>query len=248
MFKFLIVSALCLCAYSSTNLEKAKAILASSNTSVGVRYDLERLTTKGHTRNSYKTARKHLFGTLHLERDNGNAAYIRDVYCDEVYTNSTPRIGKIGKGRIPNHEVVNCEHTWPQSKFDRGALSRYQVGDLHHLYPSQNRANSTRGNYNFGKVDAKNSRLDYCPASKFDGNTYEPPTYHKGNVARAMFYFAVRYDRKINSQMEETLRQWHELDPVDEEERLRNDRIEDIQGNRNPFIDAPDLVSRITDF
>jgi endonuclease I len=41
---------------------------------------------------------------------------------------------------------------------------------------------------------------------------------------------------------------WHESDPVDQEELERNQMVFEIQGNRNPFIDQPNLVSQISDF
>jgi endonuclease I len=70
----------------------------------------------------------------------------------------------------------------------------------------------------------------------------------RGNVARALFYFAVRYDQPIDDREERILRKWHAEDPPDAGERARNDRVERAQGNRNPFVDRPELVARIRDF
>ena len=77
---------------------------------------------------------------------------------------------------------------------------------------------------------------------------FEPPENHRGNVARALFYFSVRYKIQIDPLEEGYLRDWHREDPVDAEERKRNDEIFKIQQNRNPFIDEPLLVDDIRDF
>ena len=79
-------------------------------------------------------------------------------------------------------------------------------------------------------------------------NYFEPPQRHKGNVARALFYFSVRYRLAISATQEAHLRAWHRKDPVDESEKNRNDLVQEIQGNRNPFIDFPHLVDSIDDF
>jgi len=43
-----------------------------------------------------------------------------------------------------------------------------------------------------------------------------------------------------------TLLIWHEADPVDNKERIRNNLIYDkYQGNRNPFIDHPEFARMI---
>lgn len=196
-----------------------------------------------------KRAKKELFGFVELETDN-EGKYVFDVYCREYIRNG------VGRNRIPNNSVMNTEHTWPQSK---GAKAEPKRGDLHHLFPTNSRANSTRGNHPFGEVVGKDAHYD-CPASqaghiinpktgkKGTVRGFQPPPEHRGNVARAMFYFATRYGYKIDALQEYYLRKWHNEDPVDDREQLRNDNIEQVQGNRNPFVDYPRLVDRITDF
>jgi len=200
-----------------------------------------------HKSIGYRGARKVLFGKIHL-REDSSGYYVQDVYCRKKITRN---VTHVGPNIIPNNNVVNCEHTWPQSRFNRSFPKNLQKSDLHHLYPTDSRANSTRGNNEFAEVDG--DRLDNCDGSyygveKWNGDYFEPPNEHKGNVARALFYFSIRYKLKISSTEEEYLKKWHELDPVDANELERNNIIHSVQGNRNPFIDYPELVSRIRDF
>lgn len=202
----------------------------------------------------YDGARVYLLGKFYL-RDNGGGNYsIVDVYCDAEKTAEDFRDGAgPAPNKIPDNNVINVEHTWPQSrfstKFDRGL----QKADLHHLFPTDSQINSVRGNNSFGEVIKDTKQLD-CPASRFGksdqgGNDiFEPPQNHKGNVARALFYFSLRYDLPIDPVQENFLRQWSKEDPVDEEEIRRNEDIYKAQGNRNPFIDFPYLEDRLNDF
>src|SRR5690606_37264088 len=120
------------------------------------------------------------------------------------------------------------------------------------LFPTTSSVNGIRGNDEFGEV-AHATKLP-CSITKkgtVGGSgqpVLEPPQSHKGNVARALVYFAVRYGKRISSQEEQFLRVWHVEDPVDEEEALRNEQVFDLQGNRNPFIDHPQWADAIQDF
>lgn len=65
-------------------------------------------------------------------------------------------------------------------------------------------------------------------------------------------YFLVRHpgyvgDRNVETSPEDLkqLLEWHEEYPVTDYERHRNESIQDLQGNRNPFIDFPELAERI---
>ncbi len=196
---------------------------------------------------SYKEARTYLFGQIYLE-ENAGKYFVTDVYCQKEFGESTG----VGPGKIPDHQALNCEHTWPQSRFNSRENKTTQKGDLHHLYPADSRANSTRGNIPFGEVNGE--EVTGCPLSERGDDIYtgissfEPAKYHKGNVARALFYFSVRYRIDIDDSEEVFLRQWHKDDPVDADEIKRHEMIYDIQGNRNPFIDEPSLVDQIDNF
>ena len=159
--------------------------------------------------------------------------------------------------RIPKAEILNCEHTWPQSKFSSAFPKDTQKADLHHLYPADSKVNNTRGNLPFADVTPTND-IPNCPDSglgvpengrgQSSSLYFMPPGDHQGNVARALFYFSVRYNMPIDPIQEEYLRKWHLDDPVDQSELERNNLIEEIQGNRNPFTDLPETVQLISDF
>ena len=68
-----------------------------------------------HKSIGYKGARKVLFGKIHLQED-GDGYFIKDVYCRKKITRSQSRLGP---NIIPNNNILNCEHTWPQSRFTR---------------------------------------------------------------------------------------------------------------------------------
>ncbi len=200
-----------------------------------------------HIMLSYKDARKLLFGKIDLDEDT-QGYFIRDVYCNrDVHGDG------IGPNQIPG--TLNCEHTWPQSKFSNAFPRDLQKGDLHHLYSTNARANSTRGNNPFAEVINGDEPAPNCDASMIGGAKdhmggiyFEPPAEHKGNVARSLFYFSTRYQLPIDSVQEAYLRQWHKEDPVTDADRKRNDAIFAEQKNRNPFIDFPELVDHISDF
>lgn len=154
----------------------------------------------------------------------------------------------------------NREHIYPQSRGNYGDLynlppaginkwtlsSADDIGaglsDAHHLRAADGQENSSRNNRNYG--------IDY------NGPTGNPGTW-RGDVARAVFYMAVRYNglNVVNGNPSEniigqigdltTLLSWNKLDKSDDFEMNRNNYIYTWQMNRNPFIDYPDLADYI---
>lgn len=200
---------------------------------------------------SYRDARRHLFGDIHLRRDD-NGYYVKDIYCEEKITDSMDRIGP---GQIPNANNMNTEHSWPQSKFTGNFPRDLQKSDLHHLFPTNSRANSIRSSYHFSNVEPGEGELEDCEGSRLGISIYggsrtyfSPPRGYRGDIARAVLYFSVRYQIPIPTGEERALKEWNKDDPVSEDEITRNQKIYQIQGNRNPFIDYPELVDLIDDF
>ncbi len=209
-----------------------------------------------HKAIGYNNARKVLLGDMYLLEKNGQYG-VFDFYCEHDYLQSEfPSGNGPAPGQIPDHRVVNIEHTWPQSRFNGRFSKEEQKSDLHHLYPTDSQMNSVRGNFEFGEV-AKDSKNLKCPTVRIGqpaadhnqaGPVFEPPEDHKGRVARALFYFSVKYDLPISRGEEMTLRAWHQTHPVDEFEKERNRKVFEIQGSRNPFVDYPELANSIQDF
>lgn len=214
---------------------------------VGANCDTAQKDCYQHKSVGYNTARKLLMGQLHLQGSSGDYS-VYDVYCDRDFTSP-----EVGPGKVPASASLNTEHTWPQSRFNGSMGKDIQKSDLHHLFPTDSEMNGVRGNHKFGDVDVPRKVLK-CPAVKIgtaNGGSeqiFEPPTDHKGNVARALFYFSVRYKISIDPREENFLKSWSRLDPVDQAERDRNDAIAKIQGIRNPFVDYPELAEDIADF
>ncbi|ACU07315.1 Endonuclease I [Flavobacteriaceae bacterium 3519-10] len=171
----------------------------------------------------------------------------------------------------------NREHMVPQSTFN----SSYPMySDLFYVIPTDARINQLRSNYPYGKAGSLNyytfrngSKISRngTPNSGYTGRVYEPVDEFKGDIARSLLYFAVRYEGKLSSfnfyngtsaandtspfdGTEEKafenwyiamLLQWHQLDPVSPRETDRNNVVFTLQKNRNPFIDHPEWVTAI---
>ena len=201
------------------------------------------------------------------QQDPTDPTRIIDIYKNQSFT--------VGSG-------YNREHSWART-YGIGDLTDENVAftDTHHLFLSDITYNSNRGSKFF----------DYCPsgcsedvtlfnpangmgggAGTYPGNSnwtngsaYEVWHFRRGDIARAQFYMALRYEggthsvtgysepdlQLIDGQNQfgqpfmgqlSTLVQWHLEDPVDDEERARNDHIYSVQGNRNPFVDHPEWV------
>ncbi len=161
------------------------------------------------------------------------------------------------KGEWDGGTTWNREHVWPQSLswFDNTSNStRGAGGDIHHIRPESNSVNSSRGNLKMGEVNG-GSPTKYSNgviAGYRAGDYFEPNDCSKGDVARIFFYMMVRYSQTDSSypitrtaQSLQMLLEWHLLDPVDDLERVRNERAYGYQGNRNPFIDYPEFAELI---
>ena len=104
-----------------------------------------------------------------------------------------------------------------------------------------------------------------APFASTDSDSWEPPAAVKGDIARALFYMAVRYRGDVTNEPAlyltdateqiasttnlmgrlSTLLRWSHADPVDGSEQLRNEGVYLYQGNRNPFVDHPEWVAAV---
>lgn len=193
-------------------------------------------------------------------------------YIIDIYSNCRYRPSDNGSSASHVGEGYNREHSFPRSWFG-GEVAPMNT-DVFHVYPTDIRVNSQRGNYPYG-VCANGTRLtygNYVAKGKlgtstypgYNGTVFEPDDEYKGDLARTYFYMATCYKNELPSwpgsaQLNygankykafatwtiNMLMEWTRLDPVSEKEIKRNEAIYVIQGNRNPFIDHPELAEYI---
>lgn len=109
--------------------------------------------------------------------------------------------------------------------------------DLHNLVPAVGEVNGDRGNYNWGMVEGEPREYGACNFEiDRDIRRAEPPDHVMGDIARIYFYMSDTYGIRLSDQDRQLFTAWDRLDPVDDWERERNERIAAIQGNRNPYV------------
>jgi endonuclease I len=213
---------------------------------------------KSHKDLGYDHARDVMFADID-DADHDDA--VRDVYTGRLVAGVLNRL-------TAHQQGMDTEHTWCQSMGAKGAAK----DDLHHLFPVDAKANSQRGNMPFGEVthpvtvlpdnwgDGDHSLIGDAGGVGFSGSrwVFQPRANHRGDVARAIFYFYTCYVAGESgaeapsvenfAREHDTLLRWHQADPVTAEELARNEAIFKAQGNRNPFVDHPEWVAKIGRF
>lgn len=207
----------------------------------------------GHTKLSYSAVYTALPIT---DPDPSNpTTYLTDFYS------GTPVLSSDRCGSSCGTSGWNREHTWPQSHGDFGTTAGIGT-DLFHMRPEYGSTNSSRGNLDFDNTTT--GTVPLCSDCRRDSDSFMPRNAVKGDLARGLFYMAVRYEGdsgELNLKMNDltcngagtpnmgklsTLVAWSLADPPDATERTRNDLIDsDYQHNRNPFIDHPEWVTNI---
>jgi endonuclease I len=158
-------------------------------------------------------------------------------------------------------DYINREHVWAKS---HGYFSgiRPVYSDTHNLRPADASVNEDRSNKDFDKVQPNGIRHSEATECWYSDSAWEPGPATKGQVARILFYMATRYEGEENGVDLEladklntfplpqhgklsTLLEWNNQYPPSNFERRRNERIYQIQQNRNPFIDNPDFANLI---
>lgn len=251
----------------STGMEIAIAPSASYYAAAQGKADSTLKSTLGHiincgVRYRYGSGRNHTWAAFYsTDRDTTNNLVL-DMYSDNLryFNPEKPTASVTG---------FDIEHMFPKSWWGGDVNKAYC--DLYHLVPGDFSANRSKSNHAPGIV-ADSTFWNGSFATGPDTvhgltRVFCPADEYKGDFARAYFYIACAYGDSLtwvqtagsdpaaamtNSSWQEfrpwlrdLLLDWHRLDPVSDKEKARAIEVNKIQGNRNPFIDYPELVEFI---
>ena len=207
--------------------------------------------------------------TAYDTTDVGDDGYYIDMYSTCKYNHDSYHVGGasyVGQG-------INREHSFPKSWF--GGEVSPMFTDLTMLIPTDGYVNQQRSNNPYGVcangITHVNENLGVAMRGKLGNSTYngytatvfEPDDEYKGDFARIYFYMVTCYKSVVGTwpgsdQLDHSngykafsnwsmqlLMEWHRADPVSQKEINRNEAVYRLQGNRNPFVDHPELAEHI---
>ena len=198
--------------------------------------------------------RKTWWGFWSTDRD--ERGYFIDRYSAESEWEMSTSQGAAGTG-------MNIEHSFPKSWWGKTEVQAYK--DLYNLMPCKSKINSTKSNYPMGKVVSGDKGNGWTKVGKgTDGKWYwEPADPWKGDFARGYMYMATAYQdyNWVGEQALQILQQgayptlqkwayklyiqWAKADKPNALEIKRNNDVAKIQGNRNPYVDFPNLMEYV---
>lgn len=214
-------------------------------------YDL----IKVHERIDYGSGAAATWGAFYTTDRNPATNQVYDMYSAEVRY-----FGEKGEAI----SGMNIEHSVAKSWW--GSTKNDAYCDLHHLNPSDADANSRKGNYPLAELETEswNNGVTYVGKATINGSSvsaFEPCDEYKGDFARTYMYMFTCYQNLTykytwmnyeNSTYPtfkpwavELLLKWHKQDPVSQKEIDRNNAVYGIQGNRNPYVDYPQLAEYV---
>lgn len=111
-------------------------------------------------------------------------------------------------------------------------------GDLVNLVPSVGEINSDRQNFRYAMwADTPVPMYGQCQTIiDFQRGRIQPRKEIRGRISLIQFYMSERYDLPLSKEDKRVLCVWAQAYPIDQWERLRNQRIQAIQGSGNHFV------------
>lgn len=236
-------------------------------TGATLRNELCNITRLGPQNMSYDKLWSAYYTTDVYPKDSvGKAGKIWDMYSNVLFTPGNNQCGNYSNVG----DCYNREHSVPKSWFKSSEPAYYDLGHIVPTdgYVNNQRANFAFGECANGTrlVNGNHHGKGKLGTSTFPGYTitasvFEPDDEYKGDFARMYMYMRVRYkdmdmtndhghwmfnDNDVNYGFTyyavDLLMKWHRQDPVSKKEVDRNNGMDSVQGNRNPFIDYPILA------
>lgn len=210
---------------------------------------------KVHERISYGSGAAATWGAFYSTDRNPANNQVYDMYSAEVRYFGDKGAAISG---------MNIEHSVAKSWW--GGTKNDAYCDLHHLNPSDQDANSRKGNFPMAELESEtwNNGVTYVGKATINGSSvsaFEPCDEYKGDFARTYMYMFTCYQNltyeytwmnyensaypTLKPWAVELLLKWNKQDPVSQKEINRNNAVYEIQGNRNPYIDYPQLAEYV---